>query len=86
MPIPSVITGAAICFQDGSGNPVPVSATNPLPVTAAGGGTYVSLVTFPASAIATGTRGQMAYSAGFAALCVAANTWVFWPTSSDYPF
>lgn len=82
---PSVIYGAVLGYQDGSGNFVPVSAATPLPMTAPGGGTSVTFVAFPASSTASGSAGQMAYSSGFAALCVATDTWVFWATSSDYP-
>ncbi len=44
-----------------------------------------SLVSFPATSASAGVAGTFAYSAGFMAACVATNTWVFWPTSSDYP-
>lgn len=71
-------------FSNALGKALIASDTNPVPVYFPGG-VSITLVTFPASAVATGTAGQLAYSAGFAALCVATNTWVFWPTSSDYP-
>lgn len=45
-----------------------------------------SLVSFPASAAAAGVAGTFAYSNGYMAACIATNTWVFWPTTSDYPF
>lgn len=40
---PSVIKGAALGFQDPSGNFVPVSAANPLPITGGGGGAVSSV-------------------------------------------
>jgi hypothetical protein len=76
-----------LLFAGPDGAPVPVSAANPLPVTLTGGGaaSRIVFVTFPVSAVASGTSGQMAYSAGFLAVCVATNVWVFLPTSGDYP-
>ncbi len=44
-----------------------------------------SFVAFPASASAPGEAGQYSQSAGFAALCVATDAWVFWPTTGVYP-
>lgn len=51
-----------------------------------GATTLGTLVSFPASATANGTAGQVSYQDGYMAYCYAANLWTFWPSTSDYPF
>ncbi len=72
-------------FSNALGKALIASDTNPVPIYFPGGAA-ITLATFPAAANSTGTAGSIAYSNGYGALCVATNTWVFWPTSGTYPF
>lgn len=63
-----------LLFADTDGSALPISATNPLPVYFPNG-IPVQFTTVPASATATGARGQMAYGSGYLYVCVATNTW-----------